>query len=492
MSNYLENIPFGFSIPKNNPHAISVSFPTIADVEGYEKGDNFYLDKMKSGYPRFFRNTFVKQIVDFVRMNWKIDDSIEILPLTSIDGYKLLVEICCKDFEIIEFHDCVFVKIEKNDKELKSIKDFVRNIGIIISSRKAEKTLLKLGLIKEQFYEDKLDYNIAIDSIYSVLSKAYKTNQENLHLTNCGANAIFAAIESIKRSNPAKKIIVQLGWLYLDTMEIIQKRAEEVYLQINPFQLLELEEWLNNNHKSVAVIVTELVSNPKLQCVDVKRLYEICQKFEIKLIVDATLATPYHVDVLNFCDIAIESLSKFASGNADLLMGLIVVKNLNLLSEIRNFTLAPYKGEIERLGFEIQGYESRVERISENTKKLIAYFQSKPQLKNVYFVYSGSSLENYSKIKSSDGIPGLISIVTKRNLGILYDYLPIAKGPSLGTDFTLVMPYVYLAHFDLMQTEEGNDYLKVCELDSNLLRISVGCEPVEEIISAFELAFESF
>ena len=50
------------------------------------------------------------------------------------------------------------------------------------------------------------------------------------------------------------------------------------------------------------------------------------------------------------------------------------------------------------------------------------------------------------------------------------------------------MPYVYLALFDLIQTEEGRQQLTEMGLHPDMLRISVGLEPVEDIIASFKLA----
>ena len=67
-----------------------------------------------------------------------------------------------------------------------------------------------------------------------------------------------------------------------------------------------------------------------------------------------------------------------------------------------------------------------------------------------------------------------------------YDALNFSKGPSLGTEFTLAMPYTYLAHYDLLQTEEGKKFLEEAGLDARIIRISVGIEPIEDIINEFE------
>ena len=80
----------------------------------------------------------------------------------------------------------------------------------------------------------------------------------------------------------------------------------------------------------------------------------------------------------------------------------------------------------------------------------------------------------------------IISVTFKKDFKEIYDKLNFAKGPSLGTEFTLLMPYTYLAHYDLITSQKGNDFLKKIGLPVNLLRISVGCEDINEIIKEFE------
>ena len=48
------NVALGCALPPYAPHAISVSLPTWRDNVDYEEGDKRVLDKMVSGYPRFF------------------------------------------------------------------------------------------------------------------------------------------------------------------------------------------------------------------------------------------------------------------------------------------------------------------------------------------------------------------------------------------------------------------------------------------------------
>lgn len=492
LNDYFCEIPCGETIPFQNPHAVSVSLPEIQNVIDYEEGESGVIDKMKSGYPRFFQNKFVKQLTQYIKEKHQISEEKKLVPITSIQARNCIEKVFNVLFEYIEDEfENVFLILDSNDENTKRYADFIRNTGLIISSRKAEATLYELNLIDSIFEEETVSSAQAISNIKNPLSEAYGTSSEKIILSNCGMNALFAATEALVavQKEFGKTKIIQLGWLYVDTMEIIE-RKEKSHVQINIYDLVQLEKWLEKNHSKVAVLITEVVSNPLLQCVDLPRLYEICTHFSVKLIVDNTLATPYCVDVLPYCDVVVESLTKFACGNADLLMGAIVVNDKKLISLISENVIPPFEGEIKRLGFQILEYENRVNRISENTILLHNYLKTQSKVLEIKSVLHEDSVENFSKIQKNDLVPGLLSVVFDKNLAFYYDKLQLAKGPSLGAEFTLAMPYVYLAHYEYLKSEKGLRKLQELGIDSNLLRISVGVEPIEDIIKAFQLVLE--
>ena len=492
LNDYFCEIPCGETLPIDNPHAVSVSLPRIQDVVGYEEGKSVVVNKMKSGYPRFFTNPFVKQLTQFIKEKYQISDNEKLIPITSIHAKIIIEKTFNVTFESIEEkYKNVFLIVNSNDKNLKKYADFIRNAGLIISSRKAEETLYKYNLIDTVFVEETEKEKKAISAIKNTLSEAYGTSIKNIVLSNCGMNALYTATEVLVSVQKQfwKTEVVQLGWLYVDTMEIIE-RKENSHVQINVFDLVQLEKWLEKNHKKVAVLVTEVVSNPLLECVDLPKLYELCSRFSIKLLVDNTLATPYCVEVLPYCDVVVESLTKFACGNADLLFGAIIVNDKSLISLVSENVIPPFEGEIKRLGFEILDYESRVNRISENTILLYDYLKTRPEIAEIKSVFHQDSVSNFTKIQKNNLVPGLLSVVFEENFTHYYDKLQLAKGPSLGTEFTLAMPYVYLAHYDYLKSESGLNKLKELGISPNLLRVSVGLEPIEEIINAFKLVFE--
>ena len=80
---------------------------------------------------------------------------------------------------------------------------------------------------------------------------------------------------------------------------------------------------------------------------------------------------------------------------------------------------------------------------------------------------------------------GIVSIYIEKDFEKIYDNLNFAKGPSLGTEFTLLMPYTYLAHYDLITSKSGKEFLEKIELPKNLIRISVGIENIDDIKNEF-------
>ena len=91
--------------------------------------------------------------------------------------------------------------------------------------------------------------------------------------------------------------------------------------------------------------------------------------------------------------------------------------------------------------------------------------------------------ENYRAFQRPDaGYGGLFSMLLKnpeQNSPAFFDALAIAKGPNLGTNFSLCCPYTILAHFNELE------FVERCGISRYLLRVSVGLEDPEWLNSQF-------
>jgi len=490
---FFKAIECGQTLPINNVHAVSVSMPTIQDVIDYEEQTPEILEKIKSGYPRFILHPYLKKLGNCIKEKYRVSDAYEVVVLSSSKAVELVSDkyFIHNKIEINEPFGVILV--QKGTTQLKKVLTYIQHVGCNLSSRLAEEYLYKEGLITTLHKEEVESKDTAKDTIIQTLSDAYSQAKENICLAPSGMNAIYSIIRGLNsiQSHNRRNILVQFGWLYLDTMNIVNHHytQQKVFSDITNLDLLE--EYLKENGFKISAVITEIPTNPLLTSVDIKRLRKLCDTYNIPLVIDTTFATPYNLDLRDYADIFVESLTKFACGNADVLMGAIILNKKHNLShmttEFFRHCEPVYIRDIQRLAYEIKSYKTRVKKISSNTKKLVSYLENCSYVDEVFYCFDKKNKENYSQtIIDDNSYTGVVSVTFNKPLKEVYDKLNFAKGPSLGTEFTLLMPYTYLAHYDMIISKEGNKFLEKISLPIDLIRISVGIEPIEEIIKEFE------
>ena len=490
---FFKPIECGQTLPVNNIHAVSVSMPNIQDVIDYEEQTPQILEKIKSGYPRFILHPYLKKLAIFIQEKYKISNDFEVVLLSSKKAVELISDKYFIHNKIEVNEPFGVILVQKGTSQLQKVLMYIQHVGCNLSSRLAEKYLFDVGLI-ESLHQEKLENEeIAKTVIVNTLAKAYNQPSKNICLAPSGMNAIYSIVRGINsiQNHNGRNILVQFGWLYLDTMNIVNHHYNQSKIFPDILNLDLLEEYLKKDGKKVSAIITEMPTNPLLKTVDIKRLRALCDEYNIPLVIDTTFATPFNLNLEEYADIFVESLTKFACGNADVLMGAIILNKRHNLShmsvEFFKHCESVYIKDIQRLATQITGYEKRVKSISSNTKKLVEYFKRCSYIKDVYYCLNDENKANYSQtMKDDNSLTGIISVTFTKPFKEVYDKLNFAKGPSLGTEFTLLMPYTYLAHWDLIQSKKGNEFLEEIGLPIDLLRISVGVENINEIINEFK------
>ena len=485
-------IPCGQTLPLNNIHAVSVSMPNLQDVIDYEEQTPEILEKITTAYPRFIIHPYLKLLANYLKEKYEVCDNYEIILLSS---QKAVKAVSCRYFihNKFEFDEPFGVIKVLKGRQYQKVLKFIQHLGYNLSSRLAQDYLYKVGVISKLHEEELESESKAKEILISSLSKAYKQPEKNICLNPSGMNAMYCVLKGIKniQARNGRTILVQLGWLYLDTMNIVNHYFEESKIFYDITKLDLLEEFLKKDGLSVSAIVTEIPTNPLVQTVDLEKLKTLCDTYNIPLVIDSTFATPYNLDLNPYADIYVESLTKFACGNADVLMGAVILNqnsNISVISqEFFKHADEPYIKDIQRLAVQIKDYENRVKKIGINTKKLVEYFQKAPFIDEIFYCLNPKYAKNYEKLMiNENSYTGIVSVTFKDDFRKVYDKLNFAKGPSLGTEFTLLMPYTYLAHYDLIISKDGNEFLNKIGLPTNLLRISVGVENIEDIINEFE------
>ncbi|MFT2019990.1 L-2-amino-4-chloropent-4-enoate dechlorinase/desaturase BesB [Streptomyces sp. 796.1] len=495
----LRHIAAGRPVP-GSLHSVSVSIPDVASVIGFESGDPATLSRISWGYPRFRAHPYVTRVADLLAR----DDG-------SGSGGDFLLTRSERVARAAAAYagltpDAVFagrgvrgVRLPAEEPARTRARTYVQHTGGHLTSREAEDVLLNAGLVEGRQPEDSAD-DAPADAIRAHLADAYGTpDAADVSLHNSGMNAVAAAISAvseIQRENGRRRWL-QLGWIFFDTMSLLEKRVIDVEHTTvsDPFDLAEIARIADAHAGELAGIIAEVPTNPSLRTPDIPALREIAARAGCPLVIDATIATPYNVDVLPYADVVCESLTKYATGSADVLMGAAVVNGSSphaqdLRSALRRHGDEPYHRDLARVAARIRGYAERIDRVNANTLVLAHHLErATGVVRSIDWAYDSRSVANYRKVERRPDAPGGVLMVDlKVPLERIYDRLAVAKGPSFGAEFTMASPQIFIAHYDLLATPEGRATLRGRGLHRDMLRISVGTEEPERIVETFERA----
>ncbi len=486
-------IPLGQRIP-SSVHAVSCSLPTMRAVIGYEEKDPAITQHMTSGYPRFVQHPFLKQASARVLRELGLNGHQAWLTSSIRASQALCAWLKPAPAIVINHERLTGVAFPSNPDTFGRAKTFLQHTGALLSSREAEDFLLRAGELTAPYPEVTFDGYTA-GRVKGAMAKAFqRATTDDVFLANSGMNAIYAAFKAAAafQSPRGRKVWVQLGWLYLDTIALLQKftdTPERDYVFHNDvFDLKGLRALFAQRGAEIAGIITEVPTNPLIQTPDLAAVYELCRAHNAVLVVDPTVVSPLNIDILPYCDVAVNSLTKYTASEGDVILGAVVVNpESRFASDFKNRLsdeLEPvYSRDLARLAAQIGDYENVIAKINQSAPAVVDFLCRHPKVRSVFWSGHPDSKDHYAKLaRSTESIGGMISFTVQGPLADFYDKLLLPKGPSFGMKTTLICPFIYLAHYDLVTSKSGQEFLRQNGLDPELLRLCLGCEPADEII----------
>ncbi len=475
----------------------------MADLIGYEERDPAVLRQMATGYPRFVLHPFVRTLTqEFARRHGLQGRAVWLATTPA------LAERLCAwlggDARVVTEGELAAVTFAADPDRNARAKAFLQHCGGFLSSRQAEDLLAAAGLVPAPQREDVVEVN-ALGAVKRELRRAFTgAADEDLFVANNGMNAVhsaFAAVNAVQAPR-GRTVWIQLGWLYLDTIAILGKFTAQPAVDhvVVPaaHDLAAVRRALEENRGRVAAIVTEVPTNPLIQCADVPGLAALAREHGVHLVLDASIASPWNVDVLPLADVALASLTKYAAGEGDLLVGAVAVNPRRpdaaaLRAALGERVAPPYRRDLARLAREIRDVDSLLAGVNAATPLVVEFLTRRPEVTRVHWALAPESRANYLQIaRSPAAVGGMITFeVAAGRSGRVYDRARLPKGPSFGLRTTLLCPFMVLAHYDLVSKPEGRARLARHGLNPELLRLSVGLEPVEEIIGALAEALDA-
>ena len=278
--------------------------------------------------------------------------------------------------------------------------------------------------------------------------------------------------------------------------------------------------------KNTKAIFVETLGNPNSNVADLETLAELAHKHKIPLVVDSTFATPYLVRPIEYgADIVVHSATKFIGGHGTALGGVIIdsgkfdwkdsgkypwisepnpsyhgvsftdaAPSASFATYIRavllrdtGATLSPFHAFLLLQGLETLSL--RVERHVENALKIVKYLAGHPQVEAVHHpsLESESTHSLYEKYFPQGG-GSIFTFEIKGDAGTaqkFIDNLPIFSLLANVADVkSLVIHPATTTHSQCTAQE-----LEEQGIRPNTIRLSVGIEKADDLISALDTGF---
>ena len=216
-----------------------------------------------------------------------------------------------------------------------------------------------------------------------------------------------------------------------------------------------------------------------------------------RVLLDPTLVSPFNIRLLEHSDIVVNSLTKYAANEGDVIAGSVIINphgtdSTELRKRIASRLDPIYPRDLQRLAAQIPQYEATVQRTNETALTVVDYLRAHPRVERVWWSLQPDTADNFNKIARRPGnIGSMVSFTVKGPLAEVYDRLPLPKGPSFGMKHTLICPFIYLAHSDLVTSKSGRAQLAAAGIPIDLLRLSVGTESATDIIAALATGLDN-
>ncbi len=238
--------------------------------------------------------------------------------------------------------------------------------------------------------------------------------------------------------------------------------------------------------KPTHMVWLESPANPTWQVVDIAAAAQVAHTANAQLVVDATVLTPLLCKPIDLgADLVFHSATKYLNGHSDVVAGVVTCAQqdqrwqriCNIRAQLGGI-LSPFSSWLLLRG--MRTLHLRVERASNNAQAFAEHFHNHPQVIEVMYPGLPSHPQhNIAKQQCKNGFGGMLSIRFKggrEQTAIIMGKLQLmVRATSLGGVESLV------EHRALIEGPTS-------PVPDDLLRFSIGCEAIEDLIADLERA----
>ena len=323
--------------------------------------------------------------------------------------------------------------------------------------------------------------------------------------------------------------IVSAKNIYGGSFNLFEHTLPQYGIETNFVDIFNEEEVESAINEKTKALYIETLGNPNSDVVDIESVAKIAHKHKIPLVVDNTFATPYLVRPIEYgADIVVHSATKFIGGHGTSIGGVIVdggkfdweasgkfdsltkpnpsyhgisftqacgpaafvTKVRAILLRDTGATLSPFNAFLFLQGLETLSL--RVERHTYNALKVVEYLNNHPQVESVSHpsVSTDSKQQELYKKYFPNGGGSIFTFDIKGDAQKAKDFIDNLELFSLLANVadvkSLVIHPATTTHSQCTEEELLDQGIR-----PNTIRLSIGCENIDDIIQDLDEAFKA-
>lgn len=264
---------------------------------------------------------------------------------------------------------------------------------------------------------------------------------------------------------------------------------EEKFMITHSFCDMETEGDIENKIRpNTKLIFVETPINPTMKLIDLKQVIRVAKRNGLLVIVDNTFCSPYLQRPLELgCDAVVHSATKYIGGHGDVVAGVTICKTRALAEKIRPMRkdiggiMAPFDAWLLLRG--LKTLAVRMDRHCDNAEKIVSFLKNHDAVEGVW--YPEGELASRQMKRGGGVISFSIKGGKEETQAFINDLHFITIAVSLGDTETLIQHPATMTHAAIpaeLRQEMG--------IYDNLIRLSVGLESWEDIVSDLEQALK--
>jgi cystathionine gamma-lyase len=288
--------------------------------------------------------------------------------------------------------------------------------------------------------------------------------------------------------------VIAMDDMYGGTFRLFDKVLKHDGMDFSFVDLTHPDNFAKAIKPNTKMVWIETPTNPTLKLADIKKIAALAKQKGILTVVDNTFMSPYFQNPLKLgADIVVHSVTKYIGGHSDVVGGAaitssqVIAEKLAFLSNSMGAVMGAFDAfvclrSLKTLPLRMQAHQN-------NAMKIAEYLEANPKVLKVIYPGLKSHPQHALAKEQMSGFSGVITFYIKGGLAaartLLENVSLFSLAESLGGVESLIEHPAIMTHASVPAETR-----KTLGIDDALIRVSVGVEDVEDLLSDLKNAFD--